>query len=329
MSVTYPAIGWNRQKRLYDLALGGGIAFYLAVFTGAGALLRPQATVETLLIRGLGTLALLLLHVILAIGPLCRLHSRFLPLLYNRRHLGVAMFLIALAHGVFATIQFHSFGTVQPLASLLTGNTRFSDPAAFPFEILGLAALLILFLMAATSHDFWLHNLGPVLWKSLHLSVYLAYVLLVGHVAFGALQSEAYTVPALLLATGLSGLAGLHLVAARRERRLDRTPATPAAEGFVAVGALASIPDHRAKVVTLGAERVAVFRIGDEVSALSNVCRHQMGPLGEGRIVDGCVTCPWHGYQYHPRTGCSPPPYQDKVQVFRTRIENGIVWVHP
>jgi nitrite reductase/ring-hydroxylating ferredoxin subunit len=29
----------------------------------------------------------------------------------------------------------------------------------------------------------------------------------------------------------------------------------------------------------------------------------QNGPLGEGRIVDGCITCPWHGYQYRPDTG--------------------------
>jgi len=36
-----------------------------------------------------------LLHIILSIGPLCRLDSRFLPLLYNRRHLGVTMFLLS------------------------------------------------------------------------------------------------------------------------------------------------------------------------------------------------------------------------------------------
>jgi len=49
--------------------------------------IHPNATAETLLIRGFGTARLLLLHVILCIGPLCRLDRRFLPLLYNRRHL--------------------------------------------------------------------------------------------------------------------------------------------------------------------------------------------------------------------------------------------------
>ena len=45
------------------------------------------------------------------------------------------------------------------------------------------------------------------------------------------------------------------------------------------------------------------------IFALSNVCRHQGGPLGEGRILAGCLTCPWHGYQYHVEDGCSPPPF--------------------
>jgi len=101
VSVQYQAVGWNRQKRIYDSVVASGIIAYLAIFVGLGALLYPTATAETLLIRGFGTLALVLLHVILCIGPLCRLNRRFLPLLYNRRHLGVAMFLVALVHGVF------------------------------------------------------------------------------------------------------------------------------------------------------------------------------------------------------------------------------------
>ena len=65
------------------------------------------------------------------------------------------------------------------------------------------------------------------------------------------------------------------------------------------------------------------------VQAVSNVCRHQGGPLGEGRIVDGCITCPWHGWQYRPSDGCSPPPFEEKVETYRVRIADGAVWVHP
>src|SRR5690348_10040202 len=118
MSLGYQAVGWNRQKKIYDAVLAGGLALYIGLFAGLGAIVHPDATAETLLIRALGTAALLLLHVILSIGPLCRLDRRFLPLLYNRRHLGVTMFLLALAHGVFSLFQFHTLGNVNPLVSL-------------------------------------------------------------------------------------------------------------------------------------------------------------------------------------------------------------------
>ena len=82
------------------------------------------------------------------------------------------------------------FGRFNPLVSLLGTNTAYGSLAAFPFETLGLLALLVLFLMAATSHDFWQQALSPGVWKGLHMAVYPAYALLVMHVALGALQAE-------------------------------------------------------------------------------------------------------------------------------------------
>jgi sulfoxide reductase heme-binding subunit YedZ len=104
MSLQYQAVGWNRQKKLYDLVLSASVSLYLAVFVGFDAVLHPNATAETLTIRAPKTCALLLLHIILCIGPLCRLDSRFLLLIYNRRRLGITMFILALAHGVFGLI---------------------------------------------------------------------------------------------------------------------------------------------------------------------------------------------------------------------------------
>jgi methionine sulfoxide reductase heme-binding subunit len=327
VSIAYKAVGWNPQKKTYDGAVAVLSLAYLLAFVGLGAWLHPNATAETLLIRGLGTLGLLMLHMILAIGPLCRLDRRFLPLLYNRRHLGVAMFVVALAYGTFSLTQFHALGDTNPLVSLLGSNIRFRSAADFPFELLGLAALVILFLMAATSHDFWLHNLSPALWKRLHMAVYLAYGLIVAHVCLGALQSETSPPLAIILGAGIAVLSALHLLAGLREREADRERLQASADGYAEVCEFDNIPENRAKVVTLGRERVAVFRHSGKVSALSNVCRHQNGPLGEGRIIDGCVTCPWHGYQYQPETGTSPPPYNDKVAVFPAKVINGKVWV--
>lgn len=323
MSSGYVAVGWSPGKRRYDAVVFGAAALFLATFVGVGLRVRPEITAETLLIRACGTLALTLLHVVLAIGPLARLDGRFLPLLWNRRHLGVTMFLFALAHGGFALVQFHALGDRNPLVSLLTSNTRWTSLAQFPFQQLGAAALLILFLMAATSHDFWLTNLTAPVWKTLHMSVYLAYALLVGHVALGALQDATSSLPAILLGAGLVALVALHLLAAMKGRALDREIAGASAGGFVEVCRASGIRDGRARIVTVGGERVAIFRYSGKLSAVSNVCQHQNGPLGEGRILDGCITCPWHGFQYRPADGASPAPFTERVPTFRLRLVDG------
>ncbi|MEP6596875.1 MAG: ferric reductase-like transmembrane domain-containing protein, partial [Ginsengibacter sp.] len=174
MSASYQAVGWNRQKKIYDWLIFGFCITYAVIFISLNLIFNPQVTFETLLIRTTSTLAVLLLHVILSIGPLTRINKKFLPLLYNRRHLGVTMFVIAAVHGSFAILHFHSLGNVKPIVSLFTSNTRFGSLVDFPFQALGFFALIILFLMAITSHDFWLHNLSPKVWKTLHMFVYVA-----------------------------------------------------------------------------------------------------------------------------------------------------------
>ena len=329
MSVQYGAIGWNRQKKVYDVVLVSLLLLYLALFVGVGVWLNPTATAETLLIRAFGTGAFLLLNVVLCIGPLARLDPRFLPLLYNRRHLGVTTFLVALAHGGFGIFQFHSLGNVNPLVSLFISNPRYGSVADFPFQALGFFALIILFLMAATSHDFWLRNLSAPTWKRLHMLVYLAYALLVAHITLGALQSETSPVLAIALIAGVATVISLHLAAAFREKRLDRAKLKTVGEGFVEVCKFDRISEKCATVVSISGERVAVFRYDGMVSAISNVCQHQNGPLGEGRIIDGCVTCPWHGYQYKPESGAAPAPFKEKIPTFRVKVVDGTVFVHP
>src|SRR5262249_34889177 len=158
-------------------------------------------------------------------------------------------------------------------------------------------ALLILFLMAATRHDFWLGFLTPPVWKGLHMALYAAYALVVMHVALGIMQYEhTMLIPAMLIG-GFGTVAALHILAGRRGRLGDR--GTAVFEGWIEVGPPRSIPDQAARIVVApGGERIAVFRDGATVGALTNLCAHQNGPIGEGRIIDGCVTCPWHGFQY-------------------------------
>ncbi|MBI1237853.1 MAG: Rieske 2Fe-2S domain-containing protein [Alphaproteobacteria bacterium] len=334
MAATYKTVLWNRHKRVYDGALFLGIAIFLGVFMAvAGAMNAPSATTspEILFISALGACAFTLLHVVLAIGPLARLSPRFLPLLYNRRHFGVVLFLVGLSHAALATVWYHGFGVLNPIVSALSGAGSPVQPFGIPFELFGAGALVILFLMAATSHDFWLANLGPSFWKGLHMGVYAAYGLLVLHVLFGVVQDpDVSPLAAGTVGIGFVVLAWLHLAAGFREAARDKAIDGSPRDAWIDAGLASAIPENRARVVTLSnGERIAVFRYDGKVAAVSNVCAHQLGPLGEGRVVDGCITCPWHGYQYRPEDGCSPPPYTEKIETYAVRLENGRVFVDP
>lgn len=330
MSHDYKAVQWTPFKKRFDVWMLGGIAVYLAGFIAVSYAAQPEGESFTpiqALIRATGTLAFLMLTFILCIGPMARLTDRFKPFLYNRRHLGVTTFLIAMVHAALVLLWYHGFSETNALVSVFISNPRYDSLSGFPFEVLGVIALIIMFLMAATSHDFWNANLGPGLWKALHMGVYLAYGLLVAHIALGAIQFEKSDIYVALLAVSSVTVFVLHMVTGLAALRPSDRLAT---EGWLKVAAVADMDDARAKIIRpQSGEAIAVFRDGDKVSAVSNVCRHQGGPLGEGKIVDGCITCPWHGFQYRMEDGQSPPPFTEKIATYATRIVDGVVYVNP
>ncbi|MEM8785921.1 MAG: Rieske 2Fe-2S domain-containing protein [Pseudomonadota bacterium] len=330
MSHDYQLVQWTPFKRRFDAWMLAGVALYLVSFIVISFLAQPPGEMLNpvqIILRATGTLAFLLLTFILSIGPLARLSARFKPFLYNRRHLGVTAFLIALIHAALTIFWYHGFSETNALVSVFISNPRYDSLAGFPFESLGFAALIILFLMAATSHDFWNANLGPGLWKALHMGVYIAYVLLVGHVALGTIQFEKHPVYVALLAAGAVLVGALHLMTGLLALKPSRR-AGP--DGWLRVANVDDMEDARAKIVKPSSgEAIAIFRDGNKISAVSNVCRHQGGPLGEGRIIDGCITCPWHGFQYRAGDGQSPPPFTEKIATYATQIIDGVVFVDP
>lgn len=328
MSASYQPILWNKFKKQYDFILWGAIIFYLSVFIGFTIYLYPSQNINTTLIRAFGSLAIVLLHGILIIGPLSRISNKFLPILYNRRHLGVSMFLIAGTHAILSIIQFHGNGNVNPILSVFISNQHYDSFIYFPFQTLGFAALIILAAMAFTSHDFWLHFLGPKFWKVMHMLVYIAYGLILLHVVLGIIQFEKSPVLVALLFTGFITVVILHLWAAINEKRIDKINSDKLNGEWNYVCKLTEIEDDKAKMVNVHNERVAIFKYDGKLSAVHNVCKHQMGPLGEGKIIDGCITCPWHGYQYRPDDGCAPAPFNEKVATYQLQLLGDKIYVN-
>ena len=329
MSVKYTPVQWNRSKVFYDVVLAmlafGYVMLYLRLapefvdhaMPTDGAIIRARA---------FGTCAFLMLTVILCIGPLARLDSRFLPLLYNRRHFGVMTFFVALTHAMFVLNWYFNFSPTPRIEALLGSNTSYDQALGFPFETLGILALLILAVLAATSHDFWLKFLTPRVWKAFHYLLYPAFALLVGHVGLGALQSNQNPTFTIVVGVAVAVVCLLHAAAAIQESRLAEK--SERRDGWHVVGEVSEFVDGRARIARLqDGDRVAVFRHAGLLSAISNVCAHQNGPLGEGRIIDGCVTCPWHGFQYRVEDGCSPAPFTEKVPTYNLRIDGTTVLV--
>ena len=330
MSHDYKAVQWTPFKKRFDLWMLSGVALYLVAFITLTYATQPAGDSLTpiqAMIRATGTLAFLLLSFILCIGPLARFTHRFRPFLYNRRHIGVTTFLIALVHAGLVLLWYHGFSDTNALVSLFISNPRYESLSGFPFEVLGFIALIIMFLMAATSHDFWNANLGPGVWKALHMGVYFAYGLLVAHIALGALQFEKRPIFFAILGAGALVVIALHLISSISSLRLsDRI----GHEGWLRVDEVDKLEEARAKIIRpVDGDAIAVFRDGNRIAAVSNICRHQGGPLGEGKVVDGCITCPWHGFQYRMEDGRSPAPFTEKIATYATRILDGVVYVNP
>jgi nitrite reductase/ring-hydroxylating ferredoxin subunit len=326
MSAGFQAVQWNARKLVYDAVLLAGVALFIATFMTVGALRTPPADAPAwinLRIKAFGTCAFVMLTIILMIGPLARLDARFLVLLYNRRHFGVLTFLVALVHAWSVVDWFAVQGAMGDLMAEMTGSPNYGKFIGFPIKALGLTGLSIMFLLAATSHDFWLAFLTPRIWKALHMALYAAYGVLVMHVALGVMQEDRRVFIPLLLGGSFATVTLLHIAAAWRERERAQE-----SDGWLTVGPPESIPDQAARIVVApDGERIAVFRDGDRIGALTNVCAHQNGPIGEGRIINGCVTCPWHGYEYRLEDGCAPPPFSEKLATYRVRLRDGLIEV--
>ena len=71
----------------------------------------------------------------------------------------------------------------------------------------------------------------------------------------------------------------------------------------VRVAAVKDVPADKPLCVTVGGKEMAVCRLGDKFYALDNFCAHMGGPLCQGRVDDGVVTCPWHGAKYRVENG--------------------------
>ncbi len=95
--------------------------------------------------------------------------------------------------------------------------------------------------------------------------------------------------------------------------------------GFVKVARVEDVPPGTVTHVRAGEEEIALANVDGEVYALQGHCLHLQGPLGEGRLEDSVLTCPWHGWQYDVKTGLNEFDHAIRLRTYEVRVEDGDV----
>jgi nitrite reductase/ring-hydroxylating ferredoxin subunit/multimeric flavodoxin WrbA len=95
------------------------------------------------------------------------------------------------------------------------------------------------------------------------------------------------------------------------------------------LGPIEALRPHVLKQLTIGRTRIALSCVDGDFAAVSGVCNHAGGPLGDGHLDGDYVICPWHNYKFHRRTGEGEPGYEDdRVPRYDLRVEGGHLFIN-
>jgi len=72
---------------------------------------------------------------------------------------------------------------------------------------------------------------------------------------------------------------------------------------FMPAAKIAEVPAGTIREFQVAGKAVALANVAGKFYAISDVCVHRGGPLGQGELHENVVTCPWHGWQYDVTTG--------------------------
>ncbi len=97
---------------------------------------------------------------------------------------------------------------------------------------------------------------------------------------------------------------------------------------WIEVGQVADLQRRTVTQITQGKTKIALVYKNSEFSAISGVCNHVGGPLGEGKLEGDYIVCPWHYWKFHCKTGQGEPGFEeDQVPAYAVKVENDRVYV--
>jgi nitrite reductase (NADH) small subunit/3-phenylpropionate/trans-cinnamate dioxygenase ferredoxin subunit len=89
---------------------------------------------------------------------------------------------------------------------------------------------------------------------------------------------------------------------------------------FRTVCKIHEIPAEAGKTVSVGEKLIAVFRQGEQVFAIDDVCPHMGASLSDGYVESGIVTCPWHAWRFRLADGVWADNPRIKIGCYAVRV---------
>lgn len=72
---------------------------------------------------------------------------------------------------------------------------------------------------------------------------------------------------------------------------------------FIPVGSVENLPIGERLFLEIDGQPIVIFNIAGEFYAIADLCSHDDGPLGEGRLEGYEIICPRHGARFDVRSG--------------------------
>ena len=101
----------------------------------------------------------------------------------------------------------------------------------------------------------------------------------------------------------------------------------PAPEGFIELTEVALPGVGEVVEVVVGETILAVANVEGAFHAISGVCPHAGGPLGEGTVDGMVVWCPFHRWSFHLETGVASVGGRKLVDVYEVREQSGRLYI--
>ncbi|MBL4598279.1 MAG: nitrite reductase small subunit NirD [Rhizobiaceae bacterium] len=99
-------------------------------------------------------------------------------------------------------------------------------------------------------------------------------------------------------------------------------------QNWCSIGTIDDIPRRGARCVKHGEMTIAIFRTADDqIFALEDKCPHKNGPLSQGIVHDGCVTCPLHNWVISLESGQAQGADEGKTMVFPIKLDEKTILI--